>query len=122
MPRPVPATCKSHYPPFHHLDLKVDGIDDVDLGFHFTSQVEDGDNRPYLRLEVSLRRESQPSAWRPTLQYGLLNWTGDLLAEPSEEDRNRLLELATPFIRQAVAEWFRGEEPAAIRRPKFFTA
>ena len=122
MPRAVPSHCKSHYYPFRHFDLKVDGADDLDLGFHFVNKFEDGDNRPYLRLEVSLRRESKPSVWRPTLQYGLLDWTGDTTGEPSDDDRNRLLEFATPFIKQAVAEWYRGEEPAAIRRPKFFAA
>ena len=122
----INSFCAGHVNDFAHLNLGFEGLEsEYDLGFKFEERESDKfhvDSKtgikvwaePLLVLYVSVvQRSSQRTL--PTLRYGLTRskFAAGLRSNP--DDRERLLEIARPHVRESVITMKAGGTPEEAR-------
>ena len=122
--------CLGHVNGFQHLAVDLGGLEaQVDLGFKFEQENSNKSStdpntgvtvwaEPLLALYVSVQLEGSPPGSGQTLHYGLTRskFAGGLTA--TDEDRDRLLGLATPHILQDIEGICRRETHDNLDREK----
>lgn len=115
--------CFGHENGFEHLVLGRDEVErDFDLGVKFEECPGDqagtdtntglrswGD--PYLALYVSARTRSTPRSRPIRFQFGLTRSKWQAVGQSSEQDRDRLLRLATERLESGLHEILAGTAP-----------
>jgi len=118
--------CAGHVNGFKHLTIGSNGLEDeYDLGFKFEENDFDKFHvdpktgikvwaEPLLVLHVSVAQQGSPRSL-PTLRYGRTRskFAGGLTSNP--DDRERLREMARPYIKEGVVTLKAGGTPEAAR-------
>jgi len=120
----VHSFCSGHVNNFEHLTLGLDGLeDDYDLGFKFEERESDKFHlnaktgvkawaEPLLTLYVSVAQHGLQKSLT-TLRYGLTRSKFMGGQASNTDDQERLLEMARPYIEEAVVTLKAGGTPKA---------